>query len=182
MDNMARAPNYLKDANFVCIQSDNGKMVWIHSVMLPVYDVKAMSPEDMGILVPQEAELGNVYDKEDPKRDDAFQAERLVKCQKEDGTMEYLKKLMHPKLTAHDALLNWFPVVCAAQMQLTSRQTICRQNSSWDQMAYAFSLRIRQMSRTISQSPSRKQTMSRELTRETCCRTSSLTCQRHRSG
>ena len=46
---------------------------WIHDIMFPVFDVKAMSPEEMEILVPEEADLGEVYDPKNPKKDWAFQ-------------------------------------------------------------------------------------------------------------
>ena len=101
MDVMARAPNYLKDARFRCIQQTNGLTIWIHDFMLVVYDVKAMSPEDMDILVPQDAEIGMVYDPKNPRGEGAYQNEKIVMC---DGT--FRRKFMHRKFTAFEAMLN----------------------------------------------------------------------------
>ena len=116
MDVMARAPNYLKDARFRCLQQANRQTVWIHDVMLVVYDVKAMSPEDMDILVPEEAELGMVYDPKHLRRDGAFQTEKMVMCE---GKLR--RKFMHHKCTAFAAMLNWFPTVCMGAEYIRSR-------------------------------------------------------------
>ena len=78
MRHMARAPKYCKDAVCRKAQQQNGQIVWIHDRMIVAYDVKAMYPEDMDILVPSEAELGEVYNPKNPKADGAFQTDLIV--------------------------------------------------------------------------------------------------------
>ena len=131
---MTRAPNYLKDARFRCIQQANGQTVWIHDVMLVVYDVKAMSPEDMDILVPEEADLGIAYDPKNPKKDGAFQIEKMVMCE---GKLR--RKLMHHKCTAFEAMLNWFPTVCMDAEYIKTRVETYQVLSFLALMVWSFS-------------------------------------------
>ena len=84
--------------------------------MFPVFHVKAMSPEEVQILVPEEADLGEVYDPKTPKKDGAFQDEKLVMC-----NGELRRKLLHHKCTAFEGLLNWFPGVCDDAEYIRSR-------------------------------------------------------------
>ena len=107
LDCLQKAPNFLKNVVFERVKFRDGRHQWIHNVLLACYDVRMLSPDTMEVYVPGEADLGATFDPDNPRKEGAYCAEGLRKV-----GQEWRKQLLHPKLTATEAMLNWFPAPC----------------------------------------------------------------------